>query len=58
MKFHELQVGDRFTVADQPGVVYTRINDNRISCCKVFNAQNPENKQVFIVPASEVEKVE
>lgn len=57
MKFHELQVGDKFTVGDQPGVVYTRIKDNRISCCSVKNATDPNNKEVFIVPASDVEKV-
>lgn len=57
MQFHELNVNDKFVIKDQPDIIYTRIQDNRVSCCKVLNATNPQNQQVFIVPASEVTKV-
>lgn len=52
MKFHELGVGDNFTI---DGVSYIRITDERISCCKVFNAQKIDtNEKVQIIPITEV----
>lgn len=51
-KFHELKVGDKFTLNN---ISYIRIADERISCCKVFNAQKVENNEkVQIVPITEV----
>jgi hypothetical protein len=52
MKFHELAVGDQFTIDN---VSYIRITDERISCCKVFNAKKIDtNEKVQIVPITEV----
>lgn len=55
MKFHELKIGDKFTIDN---VEYTRITDERISCCKVLNAQKTENNEkVQIVPVTEVNPI-
>lgn len=55
MKFHELAVGDTFTT---DGVSYVRITDERISCCKVFNAKKIDtNEKVQIIPITEVNLV-
>lgn len=56
MKFHELKVGDRFMIDN---IEYERINDERISCCKVLNALNKTtNEKLMIVPVTEVGPVE
>jgi hypothetical protein len=56
MKFHELKVGDKFTIDN---ITYVRITDERISCCKVLNAQKLDNNEkVQIVPISEVVLIE
>jgi hypothetical protein len=56
MKFHELQVNDKFTYDN---VEYIRIPDERISCCKVLNAKVvATNEKAFIVPANDVTKVD
>ena len=55
MQFHELVVGDKFIIEN---VEYTRINDERISCCKVLNAvRNDNQEKTQIVPITEVIKV-
>lgn len=50
----DLQVGDSFK---HEGIVYKKIPDERISCCRVNNAQqiNDPNTKVQIVPIAEVE---
>lgn len=53
-QFKDLNVGDKFTIG---GIEYTRIADERVSCCQVKNASlvsDPNNK-VQIAPISEVE---
>ncbi len=56
MKFHELKVGDKFLLDNTE---YERINDERISCCKVLNALNKTtNEKVMIVPVTEVGLIE
>lgn len=56
MKFHELKVGDQFTIDN---ISYLRITDERISCCKVFNATKLDtNEKVQIIPITEVTLVE
>lgn len=56
MKFHELKVGDKFLIDH---IEHERINDERISCCKVLNALNKStNEKVMIIPITEVSIVE
>lgn len=55
MKFSELAVGDQFKYKD---VVYTKVEPQKVSCCKTLNALNIANNQkVMIKPIDEVEKV-
>lgn len=55
MKFSDLKVGDQFTYKN---VQYTKIQPQKISCCKVLNALNISNNQkVMIKPIENVEKV-
>lgn len=58
MKFYEIGVGTDFTVDDNP-TVYTKVKEERISCCKVkvnaIQKDNSEN-QVF-KPMTEVKVV-
>jgi hypothetical protein len=55
MKFHELTIGAKFTIDN---IEYIRIADERISCCKVLNAQKTENNEkVQIVPITDVNVV-
>lgn len=53
-KFVDLAVGDKFTLN---GIEYTRITDERISCCHVNNAAqiNDPNTKIQVVPITEVE---
>jgi hypothetical protein len=53
-KFMDVQVGDSFKYE---GIVYKKIPDERISCCRVNNAQqtNDPATKVQIVPIAEVE---
>lgn len=52
MKFHELAVGTNFSIDNEQ---YTRIVDERISCCKVYNAiKLSTNEKVQIIPITEV----
>lgn len=55
MKFSELQVGQRFT---SNGFEYTKIEPQKVSCCKTLNAINlVDNNKVMIKPDVEVEVV-
>lgn len=55
-KFHELKIGDKFTVDNTE---YERITDERVSCCKVLNALNKStNEKVMIVPITEVNLIQ
>lgn len=52
--FKDLTVGETFTLN---GVSYTRIADERVSCCRTHNAakvDNP-NEKTQIQPTTEVE---
>ena len=40
VQFQELKVDDKFTIN---GKEYKRISDQRVSCCKVFNAVSCDN---------------
>ena len=56
MKFHELNVGDKFMLDN---IEYIRITDERINCCKVLNAmKTSSNEKVQIVPITEVGPVQ
>ena len=52
-KFIDVAVGDKFV---HNGIEYTKIPDERISCCHVNNAQqvNDPSTKVQIVPITEV----
>jgi hypothetical protein len=55
MKFSDLKVGDKFTFKN---IQYTKIEPQKISCCKVLNALNiSDNKKVMIKPIENVEKI-
>ncbi len=55
MKFSELAVGDQFKYKN---VTYTKVQPEKISCCKTLNAVNLSNNQkVMIKPVETVEKV-
>jgi hypothetical protein len=55
VKFSELAVGDQFKYKD---VLYTKVQPQKVSCCKTLNAVNLSNDQkVMIKPVETVEKV-
>ena len=55
MKFHELAVGQKFKVND---ITYTKIEPQKVSCCKTLNALNVDNNQkTMIKPNDTVEIV-
>lgn len=57
MKFSEVQVGNKFKTA--AGVVFVRIEPEKISCCRTNNAMNLENLEKTMVRGDEeVEAVE
>jgi hypothetical protein len=53
-KFKDIDVGTEFTYNSQEMI---KINDIRITCCKVYNAtiNNDPNQKHFVVPIHEVE---
>lgn len=53
-KFFDLPVGTKFTLNDTE---YTKIPEERISCCKALNAQtvNEPHSKIQVVPITEVE---
>jgi hypothetical protein len=52
-QFKDLQVGNKFT---KDSIEFVRIDDERVSCCKVFNSRNTStNEKVMILPLDEVE---
>jgi hypothetical protein len=55
MKFSELSVGDQFKYKD---VLYTKVESQKVSCCKTLNAVNLSNNQKVMIKTNEsVEKV-
>lgn len=57
MKFHELEVGQKFTFNNQE---YVKIPEVKVSCCKVkHNCEITQtNEKVVLKPLDEVEKIE
>jgi hypothetical protein len=53
-RFADIAVGTNFI---HEGKQYVKIKDQRVTCCKVFNATLPNdpNQKFFIVPITEVE---
>lgn len=55
MKFSEVTVGQKFL---SNGIEYTKIEPQKVSCCKTLNAINlSDNNKVMIKPDVEVEAV-
>jgi hypothetical protein len=55
MKFSQLNVGEQFKYKDK---TYTKINPEKISCCKSLNCVEIENNQkIMVKPTEDVEKV-
>jgi hypothetical protein len=55
MKFSDIQVGQKFTTN---GIEYTKIEPQKVSCCKTLNAINlSDNNKVMIKPDTDVEVV-
>lgn len=51
--FKDLNVGEKFSYNNE---IYTKITDERISCCKVINAiKDISNEKVMITPLQEVQ---
>lgn len=56
-KFMDLNVGAKFKIGD---VLYEKIEEERINCCRVNNARevnNIENK-TQVIPITEVEEID
>ena len=56
MKFFELAVGDKFTLA---GIIYEKVKEERISCCKVGKnavVYGDDTSKFVVKPLEEVEK--
>jgi len=52
-QFKDLELNEQFV---HNGVSFIRIPDQRISCCKVLNAENTSTKEkIMILPLEEVE---
>jgi hypothetical protein len=52
----DLKNGDKFLYNQQE---YLRIPDERLSCCKVFNAQSvATGEKIQVVPITEVEVIQ
>lgn len=55
MRFVDLQIDSKFKLDNQE---YIKIQDERISCCKVLNAKLVStNEKVQITPITEVEVI-
>lgn len=55
MKFSELHVGQKFM---SNGIEYTKIEPQKVSCCKTLNAINlADNNKTMIKPDTDVEVV-
>lgn len=51
-QFKDILVGERFSFNNE---TYTKIEEERVSCCKVLNAlQESNNEKVMIKPLDEV----
>lgn len=50
--FKDLAVGEKFILNNEN---YTKVEDERISCCKVLNAvKENDNQKIMITPLTEV----
>lgn len=60
MKFYEIPVGTKFTVQDHQNTVFSKVKEERISCCKVkVNALNESTQeQIVFKPMQDVEVVD
>jgi hypothetical protein len=45
MKFSELQIGQKFT---HKGIAYTKVQPQKVSCCKTLNAVNDATNEKFM----------
>lgn len=51
--FKDLNVGEKFSYNNE---IYTKVEDERVSCCKVLNAvKETNNEKVMITPLQEVQ---
>lgn len=51
--FKDLTVGEKFLYVNE---TYTKVEDDRVSCCKVLNAlKETTNEKVMITPLQEVQ---
>lgn len=51
--FKDLNIGEKFSYNNE---IYTKVEDERISCCKVLNAlKEINNEKVMITPLQEVQ---
>lgn len=59
-KFMDLTTGTKFTRPEDNQIIYVKIDEERISCCKVLNAVNASNsnEKIQILPLTEVNIVE
>jgi hypothetical protein len=44
-KFMDLPTGAKFSKQEDNQTIYVKINEERISCCKVLNAVNSNNNE-------------
>lgn len=52
-QFKDLELNEQF---NHNGIAFVRVPDERISCCKVLNAENTSTKEkIMILPLEEVE---
>jgi hypothetical protein len=53
--FSEVAVDEKFTISGSP-LVYRRIADVRVSCCKVYNAEEDanSNNKTYLAPGTVV----
>jgi hypothetical protein len=53
--FSELSIGEKFTISGSP-LVYTKIQDLRVSCCKIYNVEEyaNSNNKTYLAPGTVV----
>ena len=58
-KFMDLSTGTKFSKPEDSQTIYVKIDEERISCCKVLNAVNANNSEkIQVLPLTEVNVVE
>lgn len=60
MQFRDLKINDKFTTKNTGSVVYTKVPEEKASCCQIrCNARHQETNTVKVFrPLDEVTKVE